>query len=221
MNSIADINNMSNSEMASRLRAALVAIEHDDAEALDTAVNSILATVQRPLAMGVARLARDVRQTLQELDLDSRIVDLAEGEIKDARTHLDHVVKMTEEAAHKTLDLVDDSRRVIDLIAARPECASLAEDLAGLRRNMTSLAMAQEYQDLTGQLIRRVIGLVRNVEVALVDLVQLARPALKDHSRAPIPSSEAYQPLSELKGPAAAVSASQSDADALLADLGF
>ena len=76
MNSMADINNMSNSEMASRLRAALVAIEHDDAEALDTAVNSILATVQRPLAMGVARLARDVRQTLQELDLDSRIVEL-------------------------------------------------------------------------------------------------------------------------------------------------
>jgi chemotaxis protein CheZ len=207
-------------ELTAGLQSALQAIDAQDEGALDEALAGVMNVVQGPLALGVARLALDVRRTLQELDLDSRIVGLAEGEIKDACTHLDHVVRMTENAAHRTLDLVDDSRRVIDLLAARPDIGDASEQLAGLRSNMMSLAMAQEYQDLSGQLIRRVIGLVRNVENTLGDLVQLARPALKDHARAPITASEKTS-VTDLKGPAAAVSASQQDADALLADLGF
>lgn len=207
-------------ELALRLQDALDAINTGDDELLDEAVAGVLRSTQAPLALGVARLARDFRETLRELDLDSRIVGLAEGEIKDACTHLDHVVRMTEQAAHRTLDLVDDSRRVIDTLAVMPDFASAAAELAGLRDNMMSLAMAQEYQDLSGQLIRRVIGLVRNVEIALGDLVQLARPSLKDQARAPITQPEPAA-RADLKGPAAAVSASQQDADALLADLGF
>jgi chemotaxis protein CheZ len=207
-------------ELTLRLQAALHAIDGGDGQELDTAVAAILRCVQAPLALGVARLARDFRETLHALDLDTRIVGLAEGEIKDACSHLDQVVRMTEEAAHRTLDLVDDSRVVIDALSARPEFARAAEQLAGLRSNMMSLSMAQEYQDISGQLIRRVIGLVRNVENALTDLLQLARPTLKDQVRAPIPAAAA--PLvSDLKGPAAAMSSSQQDADALLADLGF
>ncbi|MDB5972114.1 MAG: chemotaxis protein [Hydrocarboniphaga sp.] len=207
-------------ELALRLHAALRAIGADDQAGLDQAVAGVLSCVQVPLALGVARLARDFRETLRELDLDSRISGLAEGEIKDACSHLDQVVRMTEDAAHRTLDLVDDSRRVIDALALRPVFAEAAAELAGLRSNMLSLSMAQEYQDLSGQLIRRVIGLVRNVEAALTDLVQMARPALKNQVRASITSPEA-RPPTDLKGPSAAVSASQQDADALLADLGF
>lgn len=207
-------------ELAARLQAALDAIIRSNDEAIDRAVSGLLSCLQAPLALGVARLARDFRETLRELDLDSRIVGLAEGEIKDACAHLDHVVRLTEGAAHRTLDLVDDSRRVIDLLTARTDMGGVSGELAGLRANMLSLAMAQEYQDLSGQLIRRVIGLVRNVEIALTELVQLARPALKDRVPAPITAAEA-KPPTDLKGPAAAVSASQQDADALLADLGF
>jgi chemotaxis protein CheZ len=208
-------------ELALRLHAALQAIDGGDGEALDTAVAAVMRCVQAPLALGVARLARDFRETLRALDLDTRIVGLAEGEIKDACSHLDQVVRMTEEAAHRTLDLVDDSRRVIDTLATRPEFAASSEQLAGLRSNMLALSMAQEYQDLSGQLIRRVISLVRNVEYALADLLQLARPTLKDQVRAPISPVEPPPPLSNLKGPSAAISTSQQDADALLADLGF
>jgi chemotaxis protein CheZ len=207
-------------ELKLRLQTALGAIDSRDDDTLDEAVAGVLRCIQAPLALGVARLARDFRETLRELDLDSRIVGLAEGEIKDACTHLDHVVRMTEDAAHRTLDLVDDSRRVIDALSARPDFAAVAEELAGLRSNMMSLAMAQEYQDLSGQLIRRVIGLVRNVENALGDLVKLAHPSLKDQARLPITQPEPSA-RADLKGPAAAVSASQQDADALLADLGF
>ncbi|WP_428312346.1 protein phosphatase CheZ [Hydrocarboniphaga sp.] len=208
-------------ELALRLQDALDAIKASDDDLLDEAVAGVLRSTQAPLALGVARLARDFRETLRGLDLDSRIVGLAEGEIKDACTHLDHVVRMTEDAAHRTLDLVDDSRRVIDALAVMPEFRGAAPELAGLRDNMMSLAMAQEYQDLSGQLIRRVIALVRQVENALGDLVHLARPSLKNQARAPITPVDTSSARADLKGPAAAVSASQQDADALLADLGF
>lgn len=202
-------------EMTSALGALLIAAlasvrEGDEGRAL-----ALLAaggfTDQRPLAQGVAKLARELSEAMRAIDLDTRIAGLAGGEIKDACTHLDHVVRMTEEAAHRTLDLVEDCRRIVDRL---PADAAIAEPVDQLRRNLLSLALAQEYQDLSGQLIRRVIALVRQVESALVDLVRIAGPA----SRPPEPVPAV---MNDLKGPAAANPASQQDADALLADLGF
>ena len=138
---------------------------------------------------------------------------------------------MTEDAAHRTLDLVEDSRRIVnDLHEAGG--APVADAVERLRSNLLSLALAQEYQDLSGQLIRRVIALVRQVESALIDLVRVAGPMLasageadlKNGARRPIETHQPSLPSEsrfDLKGPAAANAASQQDADALLADLGF
>ena len=217
------------SELMRQLRGALAALEAGDDVQAQTLLCGACTLEQRPLAQGVVKLACEVRDAMRALDLDSRIADLADGEIKDACTHLDHVVRMTEDAAHRTLDLVDDSRRVVNELSASVGGQGVDDvvDIAvtRLRSNLMSLALAQEYQDLSGQLIRRVIALVRQVEQALGDLVRVAGPTLdverlKDEGRAPIVSAEA-QRLAELKGPAAANSASQQDADDLLADLGF
>lgn len=214
-------------ELAAGLRAALAALEAGDEDAAHALLRELHHAERHPLAQGVVRLAHEVSAAMRELDLDSRIAGLAQGEIKDACTHLDHVVRMTEDAAHRTLDLVEDSRRIVDELhdaGGQP----VADAVERLRSNLLSLALAQEYQDLSGQLIRRVIALVRQVESALVDLVRVAGPmlasageaGLKDEARRPI---ETHQPslVSDLKGPAAANAASQQDADALLADLGF
>lgn len=205
--------------LAQHLRGALDALESDDDSALQTALEGIVASDERPLALGVARLAREVSDAIRTLDLDSRIKGLAGSEIRDACDHLDHVVRMTEAAAHRTLDLVDDSRAAIAAISEVPGIAAIEAPVARLRANMQALAMAQEYQDLSGQLIRRVISLVRNVENALVDLLALTRPALKDQPVQPMTPRVAVP--GELLGPAAETSSSQQDADALLADLGF
>lgn len=215
-------------ELAAGLRAALAALEAGDEDAAHALLSELRHAERHPLAQGVVRLAHEVSAAMRELDLDSRIAGLAQGEIKDACTHLDHVVRMTEDAAHRTLDLVEDSRRIVNELhdaGGQP----VADAVERLRSNLLSLALAQEYQDLSGQLIRRVIALVRQVESALVDLVRVAGPMLasaseadllKDGARRPI---ETHQPsrVSDLKGPAAANAASQQDADALLADLGF
>src|SRR3546814_13052117 len=90
----------------------------------------------------------------------------------DARHRLRHVVKMTEDAAHKTLDIVDQMRGVARQIARNAETldtsdlrrAALLRDADVLRERLNELAIAQEYQDLTGQIIQRLNAMVDDVE---------------------------------------------------------
>src|SRR5690606_29920160 len=122
----------------------------------------------------------------------------------DARARLEHVLKMTDEAAHKTMDLVEQcgplaertaraaadistpwSRfrtRQIQVDEFRSMVRQLDEfldasrnDMDKVRNNLTEVLMAQGYQDLSGQIIRSVMKLVSELEAALVDLVRLSR----------------------------------------------
>lgn len=185
---------------------------------------------------GVARLTRSLHEGLRQLGLDSRLSRFADSDIPDACNRLDYVVKLTEEAAHRTLDLVDEARSIADeLTDVRRHLASLqgqsAPDLAQqlqkpelvvedaeerLRQVLTALAQAQEYQDLSGQVIRRVITLVRNVETALLEL--LCAGGIQLRQEVPITPAQA-----DLAGPALPETgaADQDDADRLLAGLGF
>jgi chemotaxis protein CheZ len=187
------------------------------------------------LYAGIARLTRGLHEGLRELGLDSRLEMVAGSDIPDACARLDHVVTMTEAAAHRTLDLVEDGRAVADALhdvrlhlalprpladaavqadALRSSRDAVAEAETRLREILTALAQAQEYQDLSGQLIRRVIVLVRNVESTLLELLGAGglHAAL---SPGKVPAG--------LAGPAlpGAGAANQDDADRLLAGLGF
>lgn len=187
------------------------------------------------LYAGIARLSRSLQQNLRELGLDSRLGHLAGNDMPDARLRLDHVVQMTEEAAHRTLDLVDDGRAVADGLAdvrahlARLHAQSLVHGLldtclavgdaeSRLRTTLTALAQAQEYQDLSGQIIRRVIELLRQVEGALVELLGGVE-AVQSAPPLPINPAQAGLPGPALPGTSGA--ADQGDADRLLASLGF
>src|SRR5690606_28744483 len=55
------------------------------------------------------KLTSDLQSALDRFRLDPRLLRLAEKEVPDARHRLDHVLKLTDEAAHRTLDLVERS----------------------------------------------------------------------------------------------------------------
>jgi chemotaxis protein CheZ len=57
---------------------------------------------------------------------DSRLVDLAERQVPDARHRLAHVLKLTDDAAHHTMDLVDQSCPLVDTIAREARKAAVA-----------------------------------------------------------------------------------------------
>lgn len=205
---------------------------------------------ERTLFSELRKLTGDLQSALDRFSVDSRLVDLAEKEVPDARARLDHVLKMTDEAAHKTMDLVEQCGPLAE------RTARAADDIAGLwskfrarqiqvdeframiqkldvfldasrgdmnkvRNNLTEVLMAQGYQDLSGQIIRGVMKLVLELETALVDLVRLSRTG----SHAPGPA--AHDGMSRGFGPAVpgvdngpSVSG-QSDVDSLLAGLGM
>jgi chemotaxis protein CheZ len=221
--------------LVAMLREAADALERGDAAGFEEKYQALNKRREHHFASGVATLARRLHNAINDIDLDSRLACVAGRDIPDACSHLDYVVKMTEEAAHRTLDLVEDSRGKLNellklhgevlgnsALAGDSRISALGEAMTaattGMRTNLSDLAQAQEYQDLSGQLIRRVIGLVRNVETALIALMRAAGADLKISDPPPI-KDEAGK--SQLLGPAAKNASSQADADSLLADLGF
>jgi chemotaxis protein CheZ len=147
------------------------------------------------------RLTASAESALVRFRERARIDALADQEVPDARKRLAHVVKLTDEAAHRTLDLVERSgplveqqaREAAELLEAwsvygSRECAGNSlwpeRTLSFLERSLTDadrvrsllseMLMAQGYQDITGQIIRSVISLVGEIEAVLGQLVALS-----------------------------------------------
>jgi chemotaxis protein CheZ len=179
------------------------ALESDDEAAFSTSLDNILRLREKNLFVELRRLTVDLHGALERFRLDSRLIDLAEKEVPDARHRLDHVLKLTDEAAHKTMDLVEQSVPVAERTAKsasdllvlwkRFRARDIAvidfrsmldrmdkflevtqEDTDTLRKNLAEVLMTQGYQDLTGQIIRGVMKLVAELETTLGELVHLA-----------------------------------------------
>lgn len=160
---------------------------------------------ERSLFAELHKLTTDLQSALDRFSLDSRLVDLAEKEVPDARNRLEHVLKLTDEAAHRTMDLVERSgplaertarsaAAVVDswqqfrarkiavhdfrsmLLSMDEFLASAPADMEQVRGNLAEVLMAQGYQDISGQIIRGVMTLVSELEVALANLVRLSNP---------------------------------------------
>lgn len=187
-------------EVVTRLHAALAALAANDEDGFREAMNSIAEWRASPVMTALARLARELGETLGAL----QATDPLFAELPDACARLEHVVKMTEEATHKTLDLVERSRELMERIPA-----DAASDITSeIRRNLSEVALAQAYQDLTGQIIKRVVGVVRRVYDAVaafgIEIPTeradngLAGPALKGIDTHAVSQGDADDLLSQL-----------------------
>ena len=149
----------------------------------------------------VVELTREIETALEHFCANTRLEDLTHREVPDARVSLEHVLDLTNEAAHRTMDLVERSyapaERTRDLAdrlaplwqAQREHKATAAEllplmdqfltsartDAEEIRRNLGEVLMAQGYQDISGQIIRSVIELIDEIQEALAGLVALSR----------------------------------------------
>ena len=192
-----------------RLHEALDALERGDESSMRAVIDALASARTRPLVQGLGRLARELSQALGELPQLPGDEGHA-AELDDACARLDHVVAMTEQATHRTLDLADQCRDLLEDVRIEGVSARQDEVLDRVRHNLTEIGLTQSYQDLTGQIIRRVAGIVRKVHEGFG---ALGLP----------PREEATGPA--LAGPAVngldRHAVSQDDADALLADLGL
>ncbi len=230
--------------------AALTASMHaDDEVAFATALGGLPDTAESTLRTDLRELTENLRFALDRFSTDSRLADLAEKEVPDARHRLEHVLKLTDEAAHATLDLVERSGPLAErtgvraagilplwqrfrdrnieqkdfqiLLAAMDAfLPSARADSEQVRNNLAEVLMAQGYQDISGQIIRGVMQLVTEIEIVLVSLMRLSSVESVRAAPAAATSSRGHGPVVPGVDHGKVVSGQQ-DVDALLSGLGM
>lgn len=191
-------------------------------------------------------LTRQLHDALNGLGLTDKVKGWA-GELPDAKSRLSYIARLTGEAAEKVLNRVDqakvqhdhiasETRRIAALIVKDPVAAvakghvmnfltDVEASTQQVDQHLTEIMMAQDFHDLTGQVIAKVVNLAANIEEQLVQLLIQTAPA-DAVVKPPMSASVAeYQPA--LAGPVVNsagnpdVVTGQSEVDDLLASLGF
>lgn len=240
-------------EAAERL---LAAVEQGDAQTADGIVDELTHLRETELFQQLGQLTRDLHEAIKSFKLDTRLSDIAANDIPDARERLNYVITMTEQAAHRTLGIIEEAMPLTDELRdqasdlgerwrafrrrelSADEFRTLSRDIDGflgrvrlsasdLHSKLSEALMAQDYQDITGQVIRRVIGLVEEVEENLVQMVALSGKARGEESRRTADKPRETKETDmrgegpQLPGKGDDVVKGQDDVDDLLSSLGF
>ncbi len=231
-----------------------------DASAQDDAGESGEFATDRILAR-IGQLTRTLRDSMRELGLDKHVERAAEA-VPDARDRLRYVADMTEQAAVRVLTAIELAKPMQEKLEAdakvlsarwatwydapigREEVRALMEDTrqfldvvpqttAATNQHLLEIMLAQDFQDLTGQVIKKIMDVVYLIEQQLLTvLVENIAPERREQFAATAAALAEVQastgsPESLLNGPQinpegkADVMQDQAQVDDLLASLGF
>ena len=237
---------MAQDEKLALSRELVMLLEAGEEQQADLILNELMESRERNLFQEVGRLTRDLHESIKHFLQDERIPEIAEHEIPDASERLSYVITMTERSANTSLNAVEKSLPLADELGSKAvDLASewtrfqgrqltvedfrlLSRELSDflllaqghsekLQSQLSEVLMAQDFQDLTGQIIRQVITLIHDVEDKLVQLVKLSgtkateKRSEKDRMEGPVvPGVDQGDTVS-----------GQDDVDDLLSSLGF
>jgi chemotaxis protein CheZ len=186
----------------------------------------------------LGQITRQLHDTLTQLGVMPRLQSAADN-LPDARSRLTYIAKKTGEAANKVLNSVDqakaehsriaeDTRRMAQAIVADPVKAvatgavmnfvgDVEAATARIDQHLTDIMMAQDFHDLTGQVVAKVVALASDLEDSLVKLLVQAAPPEQAQK---VEASLLAGPVVNPEGRTDVVS-NQGEVDDLLASLGF
>ena len=143
-------------------------------------------------------LTRQLHDALRELGYADRLRSSAD-KLPDAQNRLSYIARLTGEAAEKVLSLVDDAKvRQTNIVNATKQMrqSMIADPVAAVAKGhimnyledmetateivdqqLTDIMMAQDFHDLTGQVIAKVVTLASSLENQLVELLVQTAPA--------------------------------------------
>ncbi len=191
----------------------------------------------------IGLLTRQLHDSLNELGYANQLRS-SMSELPDAQSRLSYIARLTGEAAEKVLGRVEQAKVQNDLLAdetrrvtaalikdpvaavAKGEIMNYLNDVEKISRtsdeHLTEIMMAQDFHDLTGQVIARVVSLAATIEGQLLQLVIDTAPAGTTTQAMPVMLANEH-----LAGPVVDpdntpdIVTDQSEVDDLLASLGF
>ncbi|MBB3140407.1 chemotaxis protein CheZ [Halomonas organivorans] len=151
------------------------------------------------LVQRIGHLTRMLRDSMRELGLDKEIERAADA-IPDARDRLSYVATMTEQAAERALNAIDRAQPLQDDLSQQAEAldarwaewfaapkeldeardlvkdtrgylARVPETTQATNKELLEIMMAQDFQDLTGQVIKKMMDVIREIEHQLVQVL--------------------------------------------------
>jgi chemotaxis protein CheZ len=213
-----------------------------EAAAGDSADGAEVSAADKPMFERLGGIVRLLHDSLRELGYDKALNE-ASSQINDAQDRLEYVASLTEQAANKVLNTLDEGMPAQDVLSkkakametrwadlfagklsidefktlagdARAFASAVTEATEAEKARLLDIMMAQDFQDITGQLIKKVVTITKTVEHELAELLRdNAPPAVREKLQA--------KPAL-MSGPALpSVALDQDNVDDLLADLGF
>ncbi len=196
------------------------------------------------LFVEIGTLARELHNSLKSFatSIDPALKDLVEDKLPDSGSRLEHILHLTEKAANTTLDHVESIKKRNESDLEKLEslesfhqqlkaigdnaqsklasCQNLLDELkessSRTGQDLFTILTAQDYQDLTGQIIIKIINLLNELQLKLVNLVRTFGAIGEERKAAG--KEELYGPAHEGKIESLH---SQDDVDNLLAEFGF
>ena len=186
-------------------------------------------------------ITRLLHDTLQQLGVMPKLQTATDG-LPDARSRLTYIASKTADAANKVLNSVDQAKAEHTRIAhqTRALAATLQADpvkavatgavfnfvtdveaaTARIDSHLTDIMMAQDFHDLTGQVVAKVVTLANDLEESLVKLLVSVIPPEQQHKVQQVMAAPLQGPVVNAEGRTDVVS-NQGEVDDLLASLGF
>ncbi|NTW60546.1 MAG: hypothetical protein HGA43_15445 [Nitrospirae bacterium] len=194
----------------------LNAVTIQDYAKADETIQKIIKESQGDLYNEVGRVTRKLHDAVKSFkdSIDPKLTELAKNDMPNAVDRLQFVITKTEEAANKTMSIVekyimkmDEAADHIRKVQGPPETVSYLKQFKNeLEDDLTVILTTQSFQDLTGQTIKKVIALVGELESELVKLIATFGVKIEAGAAPAAPLPEKV---------------SQSDVDDLLKNFGF
>ncbi len=207
----------------------------DDIATLQPAQNLV---VSPEVFQQIGSITRLLHDTMQQLGVMPKLQQATDG-LPDARSRLTYIAQKTADAANKVLNSVDAAkadhaalnaatRAMAAAIVADPVKAvasgavlNFVQDVeqrtAQVDAHLTDIMMAQDFHDLTGQVVAKVVTLANELEDSLVKLLVSVVPP---EQREKVDNSALHGPVVNPEGRTDVVT-NQGEVDDLLASLGF
>ena len=164
---------------------------------IDALAPQMAAQASPEIFQQLGHITRQLHDTLQQLGVMPKLQQAADG-LPDARSRLSYIAQKTGDAANKVLNLVDqakaehhrissETRRIAESIVADPVKAvasgavmnfvgDVESSTERIDQHLTDIMMAQDFHDLTGQVVAKVVSLASELEDSLVKLLVQAAP---------------------------------------------